>query len=360
MTLLILPYSFFIIWVLYGILKKQPQTNNKQTNFNCISIVVVFRNESKNLSNLLNSFLALEYPTEHFEIILVDDDSSDNSSEIIQSYLHKFPNIQLLTNQRISISPKKDGIATAIHQSKGTWIAVTDADCIVPTNWLGQLNQCINTNQPLLVAGPVICTSEYKLLKQYQQLEFLALMGITMGTMNLSKPIMCNGANLAYHKKTFLQTVNFNTKQTVSGDDIDILESFYKKFPNRIMFNQKSIVTTNALENWKDLIQQKIRWAAKSSQYKNIFTQLVALIVLTTQITITFFLFYNVKVGLELLLTKLCVDFILIYYTSKKLQQTVSIYYFLMCSILYPFINSYIGLKSIIGNYEWKERKFYR
>ena len=105
------------------------------------SIVIPFRTEAKNLPRLLNSISELNYPQDLFEVIFVDDDSQDHSVEIIkhafdtQSLKKEFSRtdgVYIINNNRISNSPKKDAITSAIHNANNEWIITTDADCILP------------------------------------------------------------------------------------------------------------------------------------------------------------------------------------------------------------------------------------
>ncbi|GAL70455.1 glycosyltransferase [Jejuia pallidilutea] len=103
------------------------------------SVVVPFRNEAENLPQLLKSITALNYTKQLFEIILVDDDSDDDSVKIIKEFIDTIStetgitktNISLITTKKTSTSPKKDAITTAIKAAKYEWIITTDADCIV-------------------------------------------------------------------------------------------------------------------------------------------------------------------------------------------------------------------------------------
>ena len=91
------------------------------------SIVIPFRNEAKNLPDLLKSIEALNYPKHLFEIIFVDDDSVDDSVDIIKKVLKTRPldcaqgDVRIITNDRKTNSPKKDAITSAIKKAKNDW-----------------------------------------------------------------------------------------------------------------------------------------------------------------------------------------------------------------------------------------------
>ena len=132
-------YSILIFSLTIGFKKVDEFNKISKNNSTSFSVVIPFRNEAENLPNLLESIAALKYPKELVEFILVDDDSSDNSVSIIDDFLNNRMTIRVINNKRTSNSPKKDAITTAISIAKNNWIVTTDADCIVPENWLGIL-----------------------------------------------------------------------------------------------------------------------------------------------------------------------------------------------------------------------------
>ena len=110
----------------------------QRTSLNvCFSVIIPFRNEERHLPKLLSSIVQLDYPKQTFECIFVDDDSNDDSVPLIQRYLTNTGiDFKIINSQRVSPSPKKDAITTAIHQAQFDWIITTDADCLLPQQWL--------------------------------------------------------------------------------------------------------------------------------------------------------------------------------------------------------------------------------
>ena len=112
-----------------------PAKTQAQNNF---TIIVAFRNEANNLPILLKSFSGLDFPVSKFEILLINDDSSDDYQKSIEQFIVENADIQIevIQNTRKSASPKKDAIELAIEKAKNGWIVTTDADCEVPKKWL--------------------------------------------------------------------------------------------------------------------------------------------------------------------------------------------------------------------------------
>src|SRR5690606_33749865 len=148
------------------------------------------------------SFQFLEYPRDSFELIFINDDSTDNSERIVNQW--RLENgafaTTLLDNLRLSASPKKDGITRAISIAKGDFIVSTDADCKVGVSWLSTLDAHIRQTGAKMVAAPVLIAPEKKPLTRFQQFDFLSLQATTLGSFSMGKPFMCNAANFAYKK----------------------------------------------------------------------------------------------------------------------------------------------------------------
>jgi cellulose synthase/poly-beta-1,6-N-acetylglucosamine synthase-like glycosyltransferase len=100
-----------------------------------VSVVVVVRNGEKYIKECVESLLNLDYPKESYEIIIVDGMSEDDTKKIVLELAqkNKYPPIRFLSNQKRWISPARN---IGIKESKGEYIAFTDADCIVDVNWL--------------------------------------------------------------------------------------------------------------------------------------------------------------------------------------------------------------------------------
>jgi len=244
----------------------------KPTHF---SIVVPARNESENIKICVESILAQNYSTDFFEIIVIDDFSEDDTALIVKNLQEQYANIHLLSmadffKPNDISSYKKKAIEKAVQHAKGNWIVTTDADCIVPPNWLLLFHQYIEQHQPVFVAAPVMFIKETGVLNQFQLLDFLALQGITAAAVGAGKHSMSNGANLAFEKSAFIAVGGYQgVDQIASGDDMFLMHKMKMTLSNRIgyLFHPDAIVLTKAMQNWKEFFMQRIRWSSKARFY---------------------------------------------------------------------------------------------
>ena len=372
--IIIIIYLIIIGLLIYGFDKVEHfklQDLPPKTKF---SIVIPFRNESENLPKLLDSISKLNYSKALYEVILVDDDSEDDSVSIIKKNLDtKFSNksfnqsdvIKIIKNNRTSNSPKKDAITSAIAISKFNWIITTDADCVLPKYWLDTFDECIQINQPNCIVAPITYHGETSFFNRFQTLDFLSLQGATIGGFGIKKPFMCNGANFAYRKSEFISVNGFEGNNTISsGDDIFLLEKILSRDVNKVHYlkSKKTIVTTNPAENIDQLIQQRLRWASKTSNLNNWFAKFVGLVVLLgnlaclASILFVFINYLSLKIAIALFVIKFSIDFLLLFKTTRFFKQENLLLSYLFSSLIYPFFNVSIAFLSFFKSYQWKGR----
>ncbi|WP_343705321.1 glycosyltransferase [Flavobacterium sp.] len=354
-------YILSISLLIYGFfkVKKYQITDLKpQTSF---TIIVPFRNEKENLPILLESFSNLNYPTDLFEVILVDDNSDG------KFYIPHFTfDVSQIDNIRVSNSPKKDAITTAMQEVKTDWVITTDADCIVPEKWLLIFDNYIQENKVSMLAGAVRYQCENSFFDHFQQLDLTSLQGATIGSFGLNKGFMCNGANLAYTKLLFKKLNGFDGNDKIaSGDDLFLLQKAIEKFPDEVHYLKadETIVTTKPTENWKALFHQRVRWAAKTSSYRSTFGKFLGLIVFFGNLSFVigfFFMIFGIwsyPIFVLFAFSKFVIDYVLLSITNQFLIKT-RIKSLLLSSLLYPFFSSTVALYSLFGSYEWKNRQF--
>lgn len=332
------------------------------------SIVIPFRNEVENLSDLLDSILRLNYDINKFEILFVDDHSEDKSISLIRSKLSKTKiDYTIITNDNHSSSPKKNAITKAIKQSKFEWIVTTDADCNLPKYWLDAFDFFIQKNDTKFIVAPVTYYKITSFLKRFQLLDFLSLQGVGIGSFGIKKPILCNGANLAYTKTLFLELNGFEGNTHISsGDDIFLLEKTIRKYPKHIHYlkNEHAIVQTLAQPNFKSLISQRVRWASKTSSYTSLFAKLAGIIVflmngfLVCAPLLVLAHFITLKLLMYAFIIKFCIDFLLLFKTARFFNQESYLASFLISSFLYPFFSVYVVFISVFRGYKWKDRTY--
>ncbi|MEZ4773412.1 MAG: glycosyltransferase [Bacteroidia bacterium] len=332
-----------------------------------VSVVIPARNEAENIAACLHAVLSQDYPTHYFEVILVNDHSTDDTKIIAQEISRKYSNLRILDLSETGInSYKKAALTAGISAAKGEIILQTDADCYMGKTWLASMVACFHPHTGL-VSGPVMLTYRPKLLEGFQAMESMGLVTIGAGSMAVGKPNMCNGANLAYRKSVFMEVGGFEGIDGVaSGDDELLLQKIhlYKKYEMRFARCKDAIVRTEALATWRDLKAQRLRWVSKARSYKNRSVNTIQLISYLGFLTFPLWglmCWYDEKWLVPLIglfLAKLIADYILLYQSAKFFHKLRLLLWVLPMQLAYiPYV-LWIGVAgNIVKTYTWKGRE---
>ncbi len=317
-----------------------------------LSVVIAARNEQKNIINILQSIENQSIGKKHFEIIVVDDFSTDNTFQLIETFTTNSKlNIRLVKND---IQGKKNAITKAIALAKGEIIVCTDADCIVSEKWLETIAAYFASTQAELVFGPVMIeASEANLFHQMQQIEFASLIGSGAASWHANMPNMCNGANLAYKKTAFTTVNGFEGNEGVaSGDDEFLMHKIFEKSPDKVFFLKSSdaIVTTKPLNSLNDFFRQRLRWASKWEHYTDWKVQAVALYIFTVNLLqILSFFFLPLTISILMLVLRALIEYTFLNSILRFMYKRLNLIPYLLLVLIYPY---YVVFFALAGRFK--------
>ena len=343
---------------------KRPQI--KYTGFTTkVTVMIAARNEEDKIHLTIEDILAQDYPKNLMEIIIVDDHSTDRTSQIIASYAGQGVKLLKLNEDKPLNSYKKKAIAEAINFSSGELMVATDADCRMGSKWLSSIVGYYEKEQSVMISSPVTYFEERSLFERMQTLEFCYLIGIGAAFIGNGRASTCNGANLAYRKDVFYEVGGFTgIDDLASGDDELLLQKIAVHYPGRIGFLKlyDAVVFTHAKHSLKEFLQQRRRWASKSVKYKD--KKVVALPVciwmfnvsLLVNLCLGFYDIYFFKLfALQFLLKYLFeLVFLLPITTFFRRQKLVMLLILVIPLHVIYFI--YIGIIGNTHTYTWKGR----
>ncbi|WP_316798624.1 glycosyltransferase family 2 protein [Pedobacter frigidisoli] len=330
-----------------------------------VSVIVAARDEELNIKRTIEALIAQDYPKTLTEIIFIDDHSTDQTAHIVSAYADQGIKLIKLNEDRALNSYKKKAIQTAIGSCSGDLIITTDADCVMGNRWLSGIVSFYEDKDYKMISSPVAYFEEKSFFERLQSLEFLYLIGLGASTIGNKQPSTCNGANLAYEKKTFYEVGGFQgIDDLASGDDELLLHKIAAKYPNQIGFlrNREAIVYTHAKENLKSFIQQRKRWASKSTRYKNksiivlgVFVWLFNLSILANFIAGLFFPLL-LTVTLYQLLVKMILEMLFLWDVTGFANRRRLLVLIPVLNVLHIIYIIYIGIAGNSGKYNWKGR----
>ncbi|GAA0755608.1 glycosyltransferase [Psychroflexus lacisalsi] len=362
-------YVLYILSLTLGLSKLKSTDlklqNQLKTKF---SVVIPMRNEAENLPALFQSISELSYPKNLFEIILVDDDSQDASWKFAREFQARYRDIKicLLSISEEKYTPKKNAICTAIRKSSFSYILTTDADVILPENWLKSLDAKLQSTGADIIAGGVVVTKKSSFLSHYQHFDMLSLQLFGLGSFAQKYPVVCNGANLCFRKSAYLEAdVNRGKENIASGDDVFTLQKF-KQLGFKIDFltDSQSVVWTQALESFEGLWQQRRRWASKTASVESWYLKSVGILVTLMQLTLilSLILWFWESAFFGFLINAFLLKFFVDGWSLTRMVKIQNLGFcwtdFLKVSLVYPFFTLFFSLTSFFGKFEWKGRRF--
>jgi cellulose synthase/poly-beta-1,6-N-acetylglucosamine synthase-like glycosyltransferase len=266
-VILVLPYVFLLLKIYRSLLKIK--TFNVSTDpLTFVSVVVACRNEQKNLPLLLNSIAGQDYPKGLFEVIIVDDNSTDRTFEIASDFTGP-GNIIAINNRG---KGKKQAIRTGINASSGILIITTDADCRMGKRWIRTIAAFYEKHKPDMIICPVQIGLKAGFFGRFQELEFLSLQGITAGSVFSGDATLCNGANLSFTREAYLNNTDNLHFEIASGDDIFLLHSLKKQIRSRKILwleSPDTVVTAASSPTVGSFLKQRRRWISKGKAYSD-------------------------------------------------------------------------------------------
>jgi cellulose synthase/poly-beta-1,6-N-acetylglucosamine synthase-like glycosyltransferase len=327
--------------------------------------MVAARNEEEKIALTINDILAQDYPKHLVEIIFADDHSTDRTAEIISSYALQGVKLLQLNEDKPLNSYKKKAIAEAIRLSTGELMVATDADCRMGPKWLSTIVNYYETRQPLMISSPVGYFEEKSLFERLQTLEFSYLIGIGAAFIGNGRASTCNGANLAYRKDTFYEVGGFKgIDELASGDDELLLQKVAERFPGTIAFlkHRDAIVYTHAKPNLHEFLNQRRRWASKSTKYKD--KKVVALAVgiwlfnlsLLVNAGLSFYDAYFFKLFLIQFGLKYIFEAIFLLPITSFFKRSGLLLLLILLSPIHILYFVYVGLIGNTRKYVWKGR----
>ena len=368
-TLLLLFYLFFILRIKIG-LSKLKECNSTFDETSYISIIIPFRNESAAILENLESLIQQNYPVDKFEVIYVNDHSTDDTLVKLKNAIST-ENIFIysLDESGLSKAHKKRAIEFGIKKAKRDIIFFTDADTVCNPEWIKSMMSCFD-EKTAFVAGPVQFTNSKTFFEEIQQLEFAGLILSSAGLIGANKPMICSSANLAFRKKVFIEVGGYDDLMNLSSGDDELLMQKIAcdtEYKIRFCFDKTALVSTTANKSLTEFAQQRKRWASKGLFYKNKFITIQLILIflfylgliiqLVMGVTINNYFIFSFVISL---IIKMGVEFTVLKKGIGILLNEIKLKIFFATELIHvPYI-IYSSIAGAFGKFTWKERELKR
>lgn len=236
------------------------------------TILVVFRNEEAALPELLSLLTAADAAA--LPILAVDDHSTDQSAAVVERLQQGIPD-RIGYRLSAGMPGKRTAVADVMPLIQTDAVLQTDADCAPSASWSGQALRVLAQGHGDLAILPVRFRSERlsSFWLSVVNTEFAAVMAVTCGMARMGRPVMCNGANLAYRKSLWSEAAPALAAQPHAGGDDMFLLDYAVTHGKRMVYNDAPAVwvETEAPDTWAGFFAQRRRWAAKWTAYRSLW-----------------------------------------------------------------------------------------
>jgi len=324
-----------------------------------VSILVPARNESGTIKQTLQSLQLQDFPKEKKEILVGDDNSTDNTGDIVKSICELDSTITYyrIEPEMKSIGGKAGVLDYLIKKSKGEIIVIADADMTYPDSWLQKICR-ITFGEQKLISGFTRVEGD-RMWARLQNLDWLLNLSGVRILDNLNFKLTAIGNNMAFPKKAYDQLPGFSQMKNFITEDMELLRQMQTaSFGSRLIFSREILGRTKPMDSWRLLIRQRQRWMTGAMKapfwliltwfLRIMFVPLLAIFAIMNPIWAGWILFVHISLltfGLYIVFRKLSLTF------SLSAAVLFEFFYFISnsASLLY-----YIFKKEII----WKEKTY--
>ncbi|NQS97220.1 MAG: glycosyltransferase [candidate division Zixibacteria bacterium] len=361
-------YAFFTMWIYNGLGGLKGSDPQSEENLPEVTVIVPARNEDHNLEETLESLAAQDYPPEKFQVVMVDDRSSDQTPGIIVRFTKKYDNFLRVEIENLTpkISPKKNAIEWGIAASTGKIILTTDADCVHSPKWIRSMVSCFKPDTGMVAGLTLFEPEDESFFHKLHSLDYISHSFVGAGAIGKSSALNCTGANLAYRYEAYMELEGFGNKaDMVSGDDEFLLQRMVnsRKWKAAFALGEDSIVRSLPPETVKGIIDQRLRWGSKGLFYPSKIIRLaigifIFLLILMLSPVLIFTELLPFWVFILAILLKLCADLMVMKRGFRIFDLEFHYLRFLSLFVIHPLI---IVLSAVGGHFfpfNWKGQRF--
>ncbi len=346
--LIILLYAISSFILLYGIFHQRPTRVSHQP---FVSILIAARNEEQRLPHCLNSLLRAQYPAAKFEILVIDDRSTDQTRSIAESFSRQHPQVRVIPISRRleNMSGKASALCQSLVHARGEIILMTDADCQAPPEWIPQMVSYFTPNVGL-VGGFTLLSSREKtntIFAKIQTLDWMYLLTIGAGAAGLGKPVSIIGNNFAFRRAAYDAVGGYEKLGFSIIEDFALMRAIDEQTPWQVIFplDPQIAITSEPAASWREFYEQRQRWAAGGKDVGMLAKWLMTIAFLAHLACLAAF-FISMKLAIACFAGLAGVDFLLIWQSARKLRRRgllavlplFEIYYFLYSFFFAPIV----------------------
>jgi len=329
-----------------------------------VTVIVAAKNEENTIIECIDSLKKLNYPKSLFEVIFVNDNSDDNTEKVIINNITGFDNFKLLNSVKEDVSNlkgKANAIDTGISNSSGKIIFITDADCIVPANWIKETIKYYDEDNTAMVCGFTNIKDSGNLFSILQSLDWIYLLSLASCSSGINRILSCIGNNISFRKDVYTEIGGYKNIKFSITEDLALLRKIdsIKKYKIKYPIDSECSVKTTSCKNFKEFYLQKKRWF-KGATGINYLGYIYAIEFYIVNLILFFgLLFLSPVFYIIFVFAKLLSELIIFIPVYINLKFKHILKYYILFQIYYGIYGLLLPLSFIFGNkVNWKGRKY--
>ena len=364
LVLLIVVYSCYILMYYRGLSKLSAGKNDQHYS---VSVIVPARNEENNIAQCLLALLHQDYPADKIHLIVVDDQSTDNTTKIVNEYIGKYPgriSLVQVSKRHPNISPKINALKIGITNSTTEILFTTDADCWASPLWISSTIAQFEKNVGVVTGLTVYARSENvsPIFRGIQFLDFISYTAVGAGGIGMNSINTFNGSNMAFRRTAYDEISGFDSLAHLNtGDDSLLAQKIVrtKKWKAGFTLNPDSFVTTHAVPTWKEFFYQRMRWAGQTTEYPAgtlFFMGCTFLMYIGLSVSLPLTIFSWNGIPWIIVAAKFGVDYMIMRKFTILTKTEEALRFFLPTAIVHIPVILFSVFGGFFGQFRWKER----
>jgi cellulose synthase/poly-beta-1,6-N-acetylglucosamine synthase-like glycosyltransferase len=264
-TLAVIVYLARTIFMFVGASKNRRNKIIENDYLPFVTVLVPARNEEENIESCLRSLAESNYPADRFEIIAINDRSSDRTLEIMKNIASSYSNIKVLNitdeHQKQNLRGKAGALHYGANEAKGEIILMTDADCVVHKNWIRTYVKYYKDDKVGFVASFTLISGK-RLFDIVQAVEWIYMSTMATAGVAFNKPLGCFGNNLSVRRKAYEEFGGYKAIPFSVTEDLALQKSVHRLgYKMHYILDENATVITKPCKTFFEYISQHRRWA---------------------------------------------------------------------------------------------------
>jgi 1,2-diacylglycerol 3-beta-glucosyltransferase len=358
--LLIVTILYLCQTVVFLIGLRRGRDHRQNTPNISISVIIAARNEETNLRDCLESVAQQTYPVSLYEIIVMNDGSTDGTEAICSDFAKRYPNIKAIqVNEDNVIRGKANALAQGIEASSKEIVLITDADCTVPKTWVEQT--AIRYSSDVGLIGGFTLQKATTPFEGMQSLDWTFILGMAAATAGLGNPLGSIGNNLSFRRSAYDQVGGYRKLKFSVTEDYTVVQAIVGSHKWKYFYpiDLKHLVESKSCPDYLSLLRQKHRWGKGGLDMKPVGLAIMVIGFFMHLSPFVMLFWGGVVQAVTALMVKFIADYVFLYQILHKLDRKEDLrwfywfeIYFIIYVLLLPFL-VFFG-----GKVKWKGREF--